>query len=112
LIENFPNTCLEAMSVGQVVVVTRETGFDQLVRHGDSGWMCRADDPDNLLAAVERALSMNEAERLRMGLAAKKRIMELNPERVAAAHLAFYRKVTISQGKRMAELKKDQTTSG
>jgi glycogen(starch) synthase len=93
LIENFPNTCLEAMSFGQVVVVTHGTGFDQLITHGESGWMCRADDPTSLLEATETALDMRQEEREQMGSAAKARMTRLIPEKAAARHLEFYRQV-------------------
>jgi len=90
LIENFPNVCLEAMSAGQVIIATRDSGFEQLLKHEESGWLCRPCDPGSLLAAIERALSMNGDGRARMGAAAKKRVAALNPERVAADHLEFY----------------------
>jgi glycosyltransferase involved in cell wall biosynthesis len=93
LIENFPNTCLEAMALGQVVVVTRGTGFDQLISHRESGLMCRADDPANFLETVEIALQMSSEDREVMGRAAQSRLESLKPEKVAARHLEFYRNV-------------------
>jgi len=93
LIENFPNVCLEAMSVGQVIVATHAPGFEQLIRDGESGWLCRPHDPGIFLATLEKALHMDDSERARMGAAAKKRIAELSPERITAAHLAFYEEV-------------------
>ena len=93
LIENFPNTCLEAMAFGQVVVATRDTGFDQLISHGKSGLMCRADDPADFLETVEIALQMSRVEREVMGRFARSRLESLKPEMVASRHLEFYRNV-------------------
>ncbi len=96
LIENFPNVCLESLSVGQITVATRDSGFDQLIVDGMSGWLSTPNDPESLLAATEKALAMDEDARRQMGRAAQERIAQLNPGRVAAAHLAFYRE-TIGQ---------------
>lgn len=93
LIDNFPNACMEAMALGRVVVATAGTGFDQLLRHGVSGWLCRPGDADDLLAAVERAWDMGAEEAQAMGAAARRRVAELDPAVVAARHLELYSRV-------------------
>jgi glycosyltransferase involved in cell wall biosynthesis len=82
---------MESMSVGQITVATRNSGFDQLIVDGASGWLSIPNDPESLLAATEKALAMGEDARRQMGRAAQERIAQLNPGCVAETHLAFYR---------------------
>ena len=77
-IDNFPNACLEAMSLGKIVVGTRGASFDQLIDDGVSGFLCEIDDRKSLLAAVERALATDRAAAI--GTRARARIEELRPE--------------------------------
>lgn len=100
LIENFPNTCLEAMAAGQVVIATGGTGFDQLIEPGISGLICLADDPASFLEAVETSLQMPAEKREAMGRAAQARIEKLKPELVAAGHVEFYQNILERFGKK------------
>jgi glycosyltransferase involved in cell wall biosynthesis len=71
--DNLPNTCIEAMAQGQVVIGTRGTSFEQLLEDGESGVLCDVDDPAGLMAAIETVLhdpamarTMGERARLRV----------------------------------------------
>ncbi len=92
-IDNFPNTCLEAMGHGRVVVGTRGTSFEQLITDGENGFLCRADDPAELLRTVEKALDISPEERKRMGEKARERIHELRPEKTVGQLVALYEEV-------------------
>jgi glycosyltransferase involved in cell wall biosynthesis len=87
-IDNFPNACLEAMSLGKVVVGTRGASFDQLIDDGVSGFLCEIDDRKSLLAVVERALATDRADAI--GARARARIDELRPELAGARLVAAY----------------------
>jgi len=92
-IDNFPNTCLEAMAHRRVVIGTRGTSFEQLIADGVSGLLCDIGDPESLLAAVEKALGLTDEERAKMGEMAAARIRELRPERVVQQLLDYYTEV-------------------
>jgi glycosyltransferase involved in cell wall biosynthesis len=92
-LDNFPNTCLEAMAHRRVIVGTRGTSFEQLLEDGESGILCEADDPDSLREAVERAIALPEERRSAMGEKTWERVQELRPERVAAQLVSFYKRV-------------------
>lgn len=94
--DNFPNACIEAMAFGKVVIGTLGNGFEQLIRDGWSGFLCRVDDPDHLLKVTERALGMTDDERLIMGRHAAERINDLAPEKVGRELVAFYERVITS----------------
>jgi len=92
-LDNFPNTCLEAMAHRQVIVGTRGTSFEQLLTDGESGILCEVDDPSSLREAVERAIDLPDDRRRAMGEKAWERVRELRPERAVAQLLSFYDKV-------------------
>ncbi len=92
-IDNFPNTCIEAMARGKIVVGTRGASFEQLIDDGESGFLCAIDDGTSLLQAIERALSLPEREKARMQEKAKQRIALLSPEKTVRALIAIYDEV-------------------
>jgi glycosyltransferase involved in cell wall biosynthesis/GT2 family glycosyltransferase len=74
--ENFPNTCLEAMSLGAVVVGSDAGGMAEIIEDGISGILFRSGDATDLAAALRRALS-DDALRARIAAAAPVRIAAL-----------------------------------
>ncbi len=65
--ENFPNVCLEAMSLGAAVVGSDAGGMSEIIEDGISGILFRAGDASSLDSALSRALT---DERLRRTAAA------------------------------------------
>jgi glycosyltransferase involved in cell wall biosynthesis len=92
-IDNFPNTCVEAMSLGKVVVGTRQTGMDELIVHGESGLLCPPGDASALLQVMRRAASLNDAEREAISVAARKATEELSENIAYASHMRLYNAV-------------------
>jgi glycosyltransferase involved in cell wall biosynthesis len=92
-IDNFPNTCLEAMYFGQIVVGTRGTSFEQLIDDGVSGFLCPPDDPKSLLKVTQKALNLSNLQREAMSKNAKNRIAALSPEKVIPELIHFYKSV-------------------
>ena len=89
-VDNFPNSCLEAMALGRIVVGTRGASFDELIVDGVSGFLCEIDDPPSLLVAIKRALLLEKDARCRMELAARKRVAKLDPEHAGEQLLRIY----------------------
>lgn len=58
--EGMPNVVLEAMAAGRPVIATRVEGSDELVRDGETGYLCNVESPEALAAAIERLLSAGE----------------------------------------------------
>jgi phosphatidylinositol alpha 1,6-mannosyltransferase len=67
--ETFGNVVLEAMASGLPAVVVDRGGPPDLVDHGVTGWIARANDPADLADHVQRLLA-DPALRARMGTAA------------------------------------------
>jgi glycosyltransferase involved in cell wall biosynthesis len=100
LADNFPNTCLEAMMLGKVVVGTRDRGFDQLIEDGKNGLLCEPGNIDSLTNALRRAATLSQNEKERMGKLAQDRIDRLAPEKVVLELLSFYQDVIIRRRRR------------
>lgn len=93
IIDNFPNACLEAMSLSKVVIGTDGASFEQLIEHQRSGLLCRIGDSEDLLRKMEMVVNMNDQEKQEMGNQAKKRIDRLHPNYVVKDLLRFYEAV-------------------
>ena len=93
LADNFPNTCIEAMMLGKIVLGTRGHGFDRLIQDGKNGLLCEPGDVDSLTNALRRAATLCQNDKERMGKLAQDRIDRLAPEKVVAELLSFYEEV-------------------
>jgi glycosyltransferase involved in cell wall biosynthesis len=89
LIDNLPNTMLEAMALGKVVIGTRGTSFEEFIEGGISGLLVEADNATELLKAMHRVWNMREEERINIGRIAQQRITSLSPE-IACRELEQY----------------------
>ena len=88
LIDNLPNSCLEAMGLGKVVIGTRGTSFEELITDGVNGFLVEPNSPsalaDKLVSAWDYRL-LHE-----MAAAAKQRMDEFAPEKTVASLLTYY----------------------
>ncbi|OGX25594.1 MAG: hypothetical protein A2Y03_04275 [Omnitrophica WOR_2 bacterium GWF2_38_59] len=81
LIDNLPNTMIESMAMGKVVIGTRGTSFEELIEDGRTGLLVEKENSKALFDAIDRALNLSEEKRKEIGLNAKSLInLELNPE--------------------------------
>ena len=90
-VDNLPNTCLEAMALGKVVVGSRGASFDELIEDGVSGFLVDPDDGRVLLSRLDDLSRMDDGALKTMGDAARRRIEEIRPELVMPKLLGFYR---------------------
>ncbi len=51
----FPNTVLEALAMGVPAIVGRRSGAAEIVRHGENGWICDAEDVSGLARLMREA---------------------------------------------------------
>jgi len=74
----------EAMAAGLPVLGSiYSQAVEELVTDGETGWVFRPDQAAEIYAALERGLSQPESVLARMRAAARERIRELGPSRVA-----------------------------
>lgn len=58
-VDNLPNTLIESMTLGKIVIGTKGASFDQLIIDGQNGFLCNRDDQDGLLQKIEYMLNLN-----------------------------------------------------
>jgi glycosyltransferase involved in cell wall biosynthesis len=91
LTEGMPNAVLEAMAAGRPVIATRVGGVPELITDGETGRLVPPADPAALAAAIASLLA-DEAERLRLGGAARARTRaEFSADTVRSAFEGLYR---------------------
>jgi glycosyltransferase involved in cell wall biosynthesis len=91
LIDNSPNTCLEAMGLGKVVIGTSGTSFDELIIDGVNGFLV---PPDNPTALAEKMISAwTHPDLATMSAAAKQRMLDFAPEKTVTSLLSYYSEV-------------------
>lgn len=91
LVDNLPNTCLEAMALGRVVLATRGASFEQLISDGHSGFLVKPGDPLALRAALRDVWGLSDAELAEMGRVARDRIGQMRPAVTVPKLERYYR---------------------
>jgi len=89
-VDNLPNTCVEAMLQGQLVVGTRDTGFEDLITDGESGLLARANDSEDLEAVVRKVLCLSPEEVSGIRDNALRRVLGMDPLRAVKELIEFY----------------------
>lgn len=102
--ENFPNTCIEAMGEGQVVLASRAGGQAEMIEHdGVNGFLFDWQTPGEFARQVRRVLSLSEAERLAIARNALQRIRTVcDPAAVIPRRLAHYQSIIAHQQPRQS----------
>lgn len=91
LVDNLPNSCLEAMGIGKVVIGTTGTSFDELITEGVDGFLVGPDDPEALAGKLIAA--WEDPHLHEMAGAAQQRMRDFAPERTVSSLLAYYAEV-------------------
>lgn len=91
--ENLPNTCIEAMEFGKIVISTYKSGVSQLIKNEYNGFLVQQNDPDALACKVHEVLEMPEIDKKLISANAMKRIERMNPENFYRYMMQYYKAV-------------------
>ncbi|NET30796.1 MAG: glycosyltransferase [Cyanothece sp. SIO1E1] len=91
LVDNLPNTCLEAMALGKPVVGTIGTSLDELITDEETGFLVPPNNIDALAKRINQAW-MHPAL-APIGEAAKQKLLEFSPERTVKDVLFYYEQI-------------------
>ncbi len=80
--EGTPRSLLEAASVAKPIITTDAVGCREVVDHGINGYLCEPRSVDDLKAKMEQMLLLSEAERLKMGLKGREKILKHFDEKI------------------------------
>ena len=72
--EGLPRTLLEGSAMGKPLIATDVPGCRDVVRDGETGYLCEARSAEALAQAMERMLNLSAAERHRMGENGRSRV--------------------------------------
>ena len=100
LIDNLPNTCLEAMACGRPVLATTGSCFEQLITDGHSGFLVAPGDVKALSDGILRALTLSDPELRSVGLNGRGRIDELHPTKKVPELLSYFQSLIDSHSRR------------
>ena len=80
-VENWPRVGLEAMAAGVPLVVEAQGGWNEMIRHGETGYLCRSDDE---MAYYTARLAYDEEHRMAMAAQARASLVEelVEPETI------------------------------
>ncbi len=92
-IDNMPNTCIEAMAMGKIVIGTRGASYEQLIEDGVSGYLIGIDKPQELVEAIVKMNKLSKQEMSQMEERAKEVTRRFNPEETYKKVIDFYKDV-------------------
>ena len=93
--DNLPNTCIEAMAIGKIVIGTKRASFEQLINDNDNGFLTEIDNINMLIDKVNYVLRLSEDEIVRIGNKAKESINRMHPDLIANRIIELYEKTII-----------------
>lgn len=75
--DNFPNVCLEALSVGGLVVGSDQSSIEEIIEDGQSGFVFKNSNVEDLKRKIIECLNMLSNERSEMKLRVSSRLNQL-----------------------------------
>ena len=84
--EGLPVALIEGLAYGKVCIATHESGADDVLPHGEGGFLVPQRDVEALSAALLRAASMDQQQRSNMQDAARQLAKGFDWEHVAGLH--------------------------
>lgn len=91
LIDNLPNTCLEAMALGRPIIATIGASFDEVLEDGKTGLLVQRGNADALAEKIIGAWRHPNLDAI--GQAAKRKAEEFTPEHTIKALLKYYERI-------------------
>ncbi len=94
LFEGMPNALLEAMACARPILATEVGGIPDLIQHGRTGWLLPPEELHRLDGHLLGVLGRPAEERLAVGTAARRRVLEdFTPQAERDRLLAVYREL-------------------
>ena len=101
-VDNLPNSCIEAMALGSIVIGTYGASFEQLIENKKNGLLIKRDSSTAFIKAVNYLVEMRDEERKDMGKKAMHTIERLQPQKVYSEMIKFYEKIIAKHRKKIS----------
>lgn len=92
-IDNLPNSCIEDMALGKIVIGTYGASFEQLIKNKKNGLLIKRDSKKALIKAVDYLMNMTEEQYIKMGEMAQETVERLSPDIVYKKMKTYYENV-------------------
>jgi len=93
MVDNLPNSCMEAMSLGAIVIGTNGASFEQLIIDGENGFLSEIGDAESLKLKIDDCIDLDDENRAKMSLRAQETIKKLDLESYLDSLENIYKKV-------------------
>ncbi len=91
IVDNIPNTCVEAMNSSQIVVATSGSSMDELIENNISGYIIHDRKTDSLIDTLLKIMDLSPDKRRIMKANAKTRIQELlDPDKTRSKLIKYF----------------------
>lgn len=90
LMDNLPNTCMEAMYFSKIVIGTDGASFEQLIIPGENGLLCEIGNSQDLLEKMQKVVLLDYETKQHMEKNARNTIRRLYPQYTVKKLLHFY----------------------
>ena len=80
--EGLPRVLLEAMSMEKPIITTNITGCRDLCENGVNGFLVSPKNTEDLAKAMENFINLSKEERIKMGKAGRKKVLEEFDEKI------------------------------
>lgn len=91
--ENLPNTCVEAMELGRIVISTYQSGVSQLIKNGYNGFLIEQNNPAALVEKIQEVLVLPEDEKKKLSENAVRRVKRMSPENFYKYMMDYYQEI-------------------
>lgn len=92
-IENFPNACVEAMSLKKIVIAPRGISFEQLINEGVNGFLCENANPVDLLRVIEKVVNLPPEKKKEIEHNAGETVKRLHPDITIKKLIDYYESI-------------------
>lgn len=72
--EGLSRVLLEASSMEKPIITTDTPGCNDVVEHGENGFLCKVKDSKSLVRKIEKMLNLKEEERIQMGKIGRQKV--------------------------------------
>ncbi len=93
LVDNSPNSAMEAMAFGKVILSSMDGSLRELVEHNKNGFNVDVANPEAFLYALDELCNLDMKRLHEMEQYALLKAREHDPDHIADQHVAFYKDV-------------------
>lgn len=106
-VDNYPNNCLEAQSLGVPVIGTTDSSIDELILDNKTGFIAKNSSPESIASKIEILLKMSKKARLEMRKNIRKNISAILAEDRTEELIKYYEKAIKDFRQQNEETKSD-----